>query len=103
MGSSLAAASGTAFPPGTVCLTNRRLPVFRREPPPCSGALRLARSGARGWIWSRDRRIAPRVHIAMRDGHVEQIAAQGPDRLAKLLARHAGRNTGEGSQDDAQG
>ena len=89
--------------PGTVYLTNRRLLVFRREP---AALLWSAPFGAiqRAWVdmVPVTGGIAPRVHIAMRDGQVEQVAAQDPDRLAKLLARHAARDTGEG-QDDAQG
>lgn len=88
---------------GTVYLTDRRLFVFRREP---AALLWSASFDSIRRVWVDmvpvTRGSAPRVHIAMDDGRVEQIAAQDPDRLAKLLARHAGQKTGKG-HDDAEG
>lgn len=77
--------------PGTIYLTDRRLLVFRREP------AALLWSASLGSI--QDASIAmepvigggtaPRVHVDLADGRVEQLAAQDPERLVKLLNRQA--------------
>lgn len=90
--------------PGTVYLTTSRLLVFRRQP---AALLWHAPLGAirRAWVGMEPVAgggKAPRVHLAMDDGRVEQVAAQDPDRLATLLARHTGRAVGKG-QASAQG